>query len=385
VTRAVLEEVFGPEQVERARRYHRPLYGAFVAGVALGLGTLSALAFSPLGDALHRPVAPLPWWGEAPLFAGLVVVAGALVRLPLGFWRSQVHDKRWGFSTQGVGGWLWDRVKGLGLGVALNGLLFLGFVALVRALPTAWPAAVAPAGAAVVPVLTFLGPVVFEPVFNRFTPLPDEGLARELGELAARAGVPVRQVLVADASRRTRKENAYVSGLGATRRVVLYDTLLRRADPAQVKLVVAHELGHRRFRHVARGTALGMLGMAAGVLLVWALLSSPRVLEAVGASAPHDPRVVPFVLLVGGVLQLLAMPLEAALSRRWETEADRFSLELTGDLEVFERSHRELAVANLSDLDPPRLLYLWAFTHPTAPERVANARRWAGRRPPTTG
>lgn len=381
---AVLDEVFTPEEVERARRYHRPLYAAFLANLVLGLAALSALSFSPLGDALHEAVAGLPWWGEAPAFAGLVVAALAVVRLPLAFWRGRVHERRWGFSTQTARGWAWDWVKGLAVGVVVNGLLFLGFVGLVRALPGAWPAAVAPAGAAVVLVLTFLGPVLVEPLFNRFTPLADEGLARELRELAARAGVPVREVLVSDASRRTRKENAYVSGLGRTRRVVVYDTLLGRADPAQLRLVVAHELGHRRFRHVARGTALGMLGMAGGVLVVWALLSWPPVLRAVGAAGPADPRAVPFVLLVGSVLQLLAMPLETALSRRWETAADRFSLELTGDREVFERSHRELAVANLSDLDPPRLLYLWAFTHPTPPERIGNARRWAGRLRPTT-
>ncbi|HXF57816.1 MAG TPA: M48 family metallopeptidase [Actinomycetota bacterium] len=381
---AVLEEVFTPEEVERARRYHRPLYAAFVANLALGLAALSALAFSPAGDALHAPVAGLPWWAETPAYAGLATVVLAAVRLPLAFWRGYVHERRWGFSTQSVRGWAWDRAKGLAVGVVLNGLLFLGLVGLVRALPGAWPAAVAPAGAAVVLVLTFLGPVVLEPLFNRFTPLADEGLARELRELAARAGVPVREVLVSDASRRTRKENAYVSGLGRTRRVVVYDTLLRRADPAQVRLVVAHELGHRRFRHVARGTALGMLGMAGGVLVVWALLSWRPVLEAVGAAGPADPRVVPFVLLVGSVLQLLAMPLETALSRQWETAADRFSLELTGDREAFERSHRELALANLADLDPPRLLYRWAFTHPTPPERIANARRWAGQLRPTT-
>jgi STE24 endopeptidase len=192
------------------------------------------------------------------------------------------------------------------------------------------------------------------------------------------AGVPVRDVLVADASRRTRKENAYVSGLGSTRRVVLYDTLVARDDPAYVRLVVAHELGHRRMRHVALGTVLAMAGAAGAVVALWGLLSSEAVLRAIHASGAGDPRVVPFLMLVGGILQLLVMPLLSALSRKLESAADRFALNLVGSLEVFESSHRSLAVSNLSDLDPPRVIYVMAFSHPTPPQRIAAARKWVG-------
>jgi STE24 endopeptidase len=172
--------------------------------------------------------------------------------------------------------------------------------------------------------------------------------------------VPVREVLVADASRRTRKLNAYVSGIGATRRVVLFDTLLERAPPSELELVVAHELGHRRARHVAKGTALAMLGAAVATLAVWALVPDPR-----------DPGIAPLVLLIGLGLEVVSLPFGAALSRRFEREADRFSLELTRDPDAYRSLHRELALANLADLDPPRLVYLLVFTHPTAPERLA--------------
>jgi STE24 endopeptidase len=371
-------EVFTAEEVERARRYHRPAYVALAADLALGLGALSALAFGPPGDRLLGAVADLPRWAATLAATALVVGTLWAVRLPLAFWRGYLHERRWGFSTQTLPAWFLDRLKGLGVAVVLDALLLLGLAALARAFPRAWPAAAAPGAALAVLALTFAGPVLLEPIFHRFGPLADEELAGELRALAERAGAPVREVLVADASRRTRKENAYVSGLGRTRRLVLYDTLLRRGDRPLIRLVVAHELGHRRARHVARGTALGMAGAAVGVLALWALLSSPGVRAAVGAASPADPRAVPFVLLAGRVLGLLGAPLGAALSRRWETEADRSSLELTGDPGTFERAHRELALANLADLAPPRLLYLWAFTHPTPPERIRNARRWAG-------
>jgi STE24 endopeptidase len=225
--------------------------------------------------------------------------------------------------------------------------------------------------------LSFVAPVLLEPLFNRFSPLADPELSESLRTLSRRAGVPVRDVLVADASRRTKKENAYVSGLGRTRRVVVYDTLLSRGGPREVRLVVAHELGHRRLRHVARGTALGVGAMAVAVAVLWGLLRTQAVLGAVGASGPGDPRIIPFVLFVAAALQVVALPFESALSRRWESAADRFSLELTGDLDAFVDSHRGLAVSNLLDLDPPRFVYLVVFSHPTPPERIAAARRWA--------
>jgi STE24 endopeptidase len=126
--------------------------------------------------------------------------------------------------------------------------------------------------------------------------------------------------------------------------------------------VVAHELGHRRARHVVKGTMLGMVGAAAATLVLWALLDDPA-----------DPAIAPLVLLTLFVLELLSLPFETALSRRWEREADRFSIDLTGDREAFRSVHRRLATANLSDLDPPRWLYRLLFTHPTAPERLAAA------------
>jgi STE24 endopeptidase len=217
---------------------------------------------------------------------------------------------------------------------------------------------------------------VLEPVFNRFRPLEDEGLTEELRELSVRAGVPVRDVLVADASRRTRKHNAYVSGLGRTRRVVLWDTLLERGRRDELGLVVAHELGHRRLRHVAWGTLVGMAGAAASVLALWAALEWDWLPDALGVSGAGDPEVVPFAIAFTTALDLAGVPAWTAMSRHFERSADRFSLELTEDPDAYEAVHRGLALANLSDLDPPRLYYLALHGHPTAPERIAAGRAW---------
>ena len=357
---------FSQEELARATRYHRPRYVSLVVDLVVTVAVLAVLEWT-----WARPwqlVRGLGWAGSAAAYAGLVALALFVAQLPVSCWRGYLRERRWGFSTQGMGGWLGDTAKGEAVALVLLAGFWIGLVALARGLPSAWPAAGASTAALVVFLLSFVAPVVLEPIFNRFRPLADARLAGELRAVAERAGVPVRDVLVADASRRTTKVNAYVSGLGGTRRVVLFDTLLASADEGELKLVVAHELGHRRERHVAKLTAGAMLGAAAWIVLLWAILG--RRIES--------PRELPLVLLVSTALRLLVAPFAAWVSRRYERVADRFSLELTHDLPAYERTHLGLARTNLGDLAPPRLVYWLLFSHPTTPERLAFGRAWAG-------
>jgi STE24 endopeptidase len=349
-------EQFTQAEVERARAYHLPLYWAILAQTALGLGVLAALA-------IRTPSPGWAWPLDAAVLAALAVACVWLVRLPLAFWGGYLHERRYGLSTQARRGWVVDQLKGVAVGLVLTTVTMVGLVGIARAFPSWWPAVAAAAGALVALVIGFVAPVVLEPLFNRFEPLGEEPLTGELLELAEQAGVPVASVLVADASRRTKKLNAYVSGLGRTRRVVVWDTLLSAGEPRQVRLVVAHELGHRRERHVAKLTLIGMLGVATFVVAAWALFGSDVA----------DPTTVPRILLLSAALELVAMPFGNLLSRRWERVADRVSLELTRDPEAFVEAHRTLALENLADLYPPRTAYLLLFSHPTAPERIASA------------
>ena len=367
---------FADAEISRARRYHRPLYVALFADWALQLALLAAIAFGPPGDWLWSATGG-PWWARTLELTALVLAVSTLIRLPLSAWRGWVWERRWKFSTQSLGAWLVDVAKGLSLGAVLTGLGLTAFVWSARVWPTWWPVPAALGAAVLTLLLSLLAPLLFERLFNRFQPLADEALARDLRELSEHAGVPVRTTLVADASRRTTKHNAYVSGLGPTRRLVLYDTLLRDSPVPELRGVVAHELGHRRFGHVARGTALGMLGAVAAVFALRIVFEWDGLVRAAGADGPGDPRIVPLVLLVLWLLGIGALPFETWLSRRWERAADRFAVELTHDAETMQRLHRRLALANLADLDPPRSVYLLLFTHPTPPERIAAARMYA--------
>ena len=214
---------------DAARRYHDPRYRAIFADLGLGLAFLAFVALTEPGHAAARLVDPLPEALGAFVLGGLVVAGSALVRLPLSVWLGLTHERKFGFSRQSGKDFALDRIKSIGIGALLTGAGLAGLVGAASLDPSRWPLVVAVGAALLVLLLSFVAPVVLEPVFNKFRPLDDPGLRDAVVGLAAAARVPVREVLVADASKRTTKLNAYVSGLGATRRVVLYDTLVDTA------------------------------------------------------------------------------------------------------------------------------------------------------------
>lgn len=370
---------FTATELDREDAYHRQLRPPVFASLAVALGVILLLGLTPLGARLVAAVSrPLPaWWGWQVLAGGLaVLLVGRLATLPLSAWAETVQ-RRYGLSTRDWPAWALDVAKGFGLSAAVTLAAMLGLLALVRALPRWWFAPAALAGATLVVVVSFGYPLVVEPVFNRFTPLTEEPLRTSLLELADRDGVPVDDILVADASRRTTTLNAYVSGLGATRRIVVYDTLVESSSPQVVRLVVAHELGHTAARDVLRGTALGALGLAAAVCVLALALSWAPLRRVAGVTTIADPRSVALVLAVVAVLSTVGGPLQSLVSRRIEARADVHALELTRDPAGFVRMQRALALSSLSDLDPHPLVFGLFATHPTAPQRIALAREWA--------
>jgi STE24 endopeptidase len=243
-----------------------------------------------------------------------------------------------------------------------------------RCSPRRWPLWAAVAGA----VLTVLGswvyPVVVEPLFNHFTPLPHGRLRTEILALAKKEKVPVSDVLVADASRRTTTLNAYVSGFGSTRRVVLYDNLVDDVPERETLVVVAHELGHARHHDVVLGTVLGATGVVFGSGLLGLVISRRRLLERAGVPDPGQPEMVALLLALVAVGSLLVSPIQNAISRGIEARADRASLQATGDYPGFEKMQVDLATRSLSDPDPPWLSQFWFGSHPTALQRIGMAR-----------
>jgi STE24 endopeptidase len=271
-----------------------------------------------------------------------------------------------GLVTQSWRGWAADLLKGAAIESVLAAGAGAATVAITRRYPRGWwlPAS---AGSVLFGAgLAALAPVVLDPVFNDFTPLPEGETRSDVLELARAAGVKVGEVYSVDASRRTTAANAYVAGLGPTKRVVLFDTLLDRYSRDEVRVVVAHELAHVRNRDVVRGVVYAALVAPAAALAVqrvsWAL--SPE-----RGSAGALPALALAAVLVGAPTGLIGNRLSRAIERR----SDAYSLKLTGAPEAFISFERAIAVQNVADLEPPRWLTSLLATHPPTAERIGAA------------
>jgi STE24 endopeptidase len=369
---------FTAAEIAKENAFHNAIRPPAFASLALGLAVAAVLGLTPLGARVVTAVGRGPWPVRAALGGLALSLVPTIATLPLDARRETVL-RRYGLSTQDWGGWALDKAKGALVGGVLLVLVVVGLVGLARAAPRTWWAWAGLGAAALVAVASYVFPLVVEPLFNKFTPLPDGQLRTDLLALAERDGLPVRDILVADASRRTTALNAYVSGYGATRRIVVFDTLLDRGTPEEVKLVVAHELGHVKAHDVRNGTLAGALGAAAAVAGLYLLLTT-RLTQRAGADGAADPRVLGLVLFAIAAATFVSSPLQTLVSRRIEARADVHSLDLTGDVESFVASEQKLARTNLSDLDPHPLVYALFFTHPSTPERIALARAWAEQR-----
>jgi STE24 endopeptidase len=363
------------DKVARARAYRSEL--RLIAYPSMGLGLLVAvvLGLTPLGAKLVALV-PGPWWAKAVGGGLLVLLAADLVTLPLAAAGHRI-SVRYGLSTQGWGGWSVDLLKGYAIAAVVGSIVLFAFFGLARLAPNWWWAWAAAGAACLVVLLSFIFPVLVEPVFNKFTPMEDGALRSRIMAMAAEDGVPVRDVLVADASRRTRAVNAYVSGLGPTRRVVVYDTLLREAPDDEVVSVVAHELGHAARQDVLTGTLIGALGSATMVVALFLIGGWRTPLRWAGVESLTDPRAIGLLLALATIAGLMGGPVQASVSRAVEARADEHALQLTRDPQTFEQMQERLALVNLGDPDPPAWEHQLFGSHPSTVERIAAARAFA--------
>jgi STE24 endopeptidase len=356
-----LRQHFSEEEIARGKSFAAPQRALALAAGAVELGSLALVARRPppLARSASQPVA-----GGAAVGA-LLALGLSAPPLPL---RAIARRRAIaaGLDTQSWRGWASDLAKASAIGAGLAGAGGAAAIAATRRYPRYWWAPAAAGSVAFGAVLAALAPVVLDPLFNDFTPLPEGQTRSDVLELAAAAGVKVREVYSVDASRRTTAANAYVSGLGPTKRVVLFDTLLDRYNRDEIRLVVAHELAHVRHRDVPRMVAYSALVAPALGLAVqrlsWILSperGTPATLPVLALSAA----------LVSGPIGLIGNRLSRAVERR----ADQFALELAGAPEAFATFERTIALQNVADLEPPRWVSRLLATHPPTAERIGAA------------
>ncbi len=365
-------EVFSAAQLRRGETYASMQRHLGWASLAVSLAVALALGLTHLGARLVRLI-PGPWWVKALLGTLALLLVGELATAPFAL-LARSNALEYGLTEQSLGGWLRDQVTSLAVSWVFAGITVLVVLVSARRSPRRWPLWAAIAGALLTVLGSWVYPVVVEPLFNRFTSLPQGELRTKVLALAEKEQVPVSDVLVADASRRTTTLNAYVSGFGSTKRIVLYDNLVEDVPEREALVVVAHELGHARHHDVLKGTVLGATGVVLGSGLLGLLLSRRRLLDRAGVTDAGQPEVVALLLAIAAVGSLFANPIENTISRAVEARADRASLEATGDHRGFERTQVQLATRSLSDDDPPWLSQFWFGSHPTILQRIGIAR-----------
>ncbi len=365
--------VFTTGQLERADDFSRWARVWSWSSLAVGLLVVGVLGFTRLRRRLMDRL-PGPWWVKIALGVTAVDLTGRLVTLPFAIMLRRLQRSN-DLTRQSWGDYALDMLKGeaVAIVVAVGALVVL--VGLARRWRRAWPVIAAGLMAGFVVLGSFVYPLLVEPLFNSFTSLPDGDLRTGILELADVEGVPVDDVLVADASRRTTTLNAYVSGFGSTRRVVLYDTLVDDLPTDETLSVVAHELAHARHRDVVVGTTLGAAGAVTGVGLLALVVGWSRRRSGRGRDEMADVAVVPLVLALMAFGSLLSAPVQNGISRQIETRADVDALETTGERAPFVELQRQLALRSISDPTPPAWSQWWFGSHPGTLTRIAIADR----------
>ncbi len=354
-------------------RFRRRLEAAD-ALLGLALALIGALAGAWLADTLDTPG---PLIVDVAVWLAVVGGAAELAGLPLSVVAYR-RSRREGLSRQRPGPWLLDRAKGLVLGFVVGVPAVTALLALQRQLPHGWwfPAALGAAGLEL--VMATIGPVLILPLFLRSRPLDPGPLADDLVDLARRAGVRVASMRVLEAGAKTSAGNAFVSGLGPTRRIMIFDTLIGEdGEPdaeriQEMRAVLAHELGHARALDLWRGLALGAASaLVAFAFANWLLGVLPSSLVHAG---PGSLSALPALALALGIAFVPLGILAAAHSRRRERAADAFSLRTARDGEALARALERICAQNLSELRPPPLYVALRMSHPAPFERIATAR-----------
>lgn len=364
---------FDADEIARGRAYNRPVERLGRVRAALSAAAAGAFVAGHAGPRLIRGL-DLRGWA---LQAVVVIVAFVGVEFVIGpwfdAWRELVHDRKWQLSTQTAGGFVLDEAKGALVAIVTTLLLLVPLWAIVRATDLWWLWGWLLFSAFTV-ALGMLYPVLIAPLFNKFTPLEEGPLRANIFEVAERCELDVDEVLVADASRRSLAGNAYVAGLGRTRRVVLFDTILEWPQDDVVQ-VVAHELGHWRYAHLRRKIPVVIAIQLLLFVAVWALLRWRGLLDLGGVDSVRDPGAIPIFASLFPIGFVGANLVTSWLSRADERQADIYALDVLRQPDEFSDVFRRLAEKNKADVDPSPWKRLLA-SHPPIPERLAMARHW---------
>jgi STE24 endopeptidase len=362
-----------PTVTPQVVRYSRIRYTLYFVGTAYEMLALWGVLASGLSARLRRLTLPLRYsLFQLAGYYALLTLALVAIHLPLTLYSSYFLEHEYGLSSQSLGLWAVDLAKGVGVDVLTTVPVLWVLFWLIKRSPRRW---VFWFWGALIPIIAFgifLAPLVVDPLFNKFTPLPPSPLRTRIEALAATAGIPDAPIYVVDKSKQTHETNAYVTGIGSSARIVLWDTTLARMPEDQILAVVGHEMGHYVLKHLY----WGFLMTVAGLLLILPLAQKftegllRRYGQNWGIHGLTDYAATPALLLTVSLFSFLLAPVTNGVSREIEHQADAYGLQVTGNGPAMARAFVSLSEQNLSDPNPPALIKFWLFSHPPLQERI---------------
>lgn len=310
------------------------------------------------------------------LFFLTLYLVQSVLDIPFSLYQTFRIENRYGFNTTTAKLWLSDLGKSTLISVILISLLLSGAFFLIRFSPDWWWLWVWGFFASVTLFLMYISPYVIEPLFFKFKPVSKEGLEDDIRNLLGKAGLEISRVMEVDASRRSRHSNAYFTGIGRVKRIVLFDTLLEQMDNREVLAILAHEAGHWKKGHIMKRLILTELGSLAAIFIAFLLLQRQVLPGLVGLEQASLPAQLVILGFLGSLLSFPLAPFGSWLSRRHEWQADRFAAEITGTPDALASALIKLTRENLSNLHPHPLYATIYYSHPPVVERVEKLLSW---------
>jgi len=363
----------GAAELARMRDYTRARAKLDLVSTAVQVVIGVAFIFGP-GLNLYNNW--LAGYDLAPVVAGilfflLLAWAETLLKIPFDLYHTFVIEARFGFNTQTPRLWLVDLFKSQLLAAGLLGVLLAGGFWLIGAAPHYWWLFTWLFFCGFSILLLYISPYVIEPLFNKFSPLTDEALVGRITQVMGRAGIGVARIFTMDASRRSRHGNAYFSGIGRVKRIVLFDTLLAAGDQDEIVAILAHEAGHWKKKHVLQRILVMETVALVALYAAFRLVQGEGLAGVFGLETPTMPAKLLLAGFLGSLVAALLSPLSNYLSRRHEWQADAFAVRITEAPEALARALVRLGCDNLANLHPHPWYAALHYSHPPLAQRVA--------------